>query len=136
MQSLRNRRFKRWLAGSLAVTWLFTVMACAVDTDGVGTEAVHVSQSMSLGDSGVPHHHDGGSQDDPCCQWQSSTVISFNAVKLPQATVLMAILPVVLLLMLSRPSTPIRVATAPDRYAVRRRFQFLVHSLQAQAPPR
>jgi len=134
MRILRNRRFKRWVAGGMAVAWLFTLLACALDTDAA--EAPAKAQSLSAFHTSAGHQTGGDTHDDPCCQWQVSSIVSFNAVKLPQVAVLMTILPAVLLLILTMPSVPISVAAAPDRYAVRRRFEFLVHSLQAQAPPR
>ena len=135
MQVFRNRRFRRWLAGGLAVTWLFTVLACAVDTDAVAAEPVHISQSASPTHSAPAHHHNGDTKDDPCCQSQASAVVSSNAIKLPHVTVLPAMLPVVLLLMFTLPFTLLGVTVIPDRTADRRRFKFLIHSLQAQAPP-
>ena len=136
MQVLRNRRFRRWVAGGLAVTWLFTVLSCAVDTDAATAEPTHVSQPVSPAHSGPAHHHDGDTQSDPCCQSQASAVVSFNAIKLPHVTALPVIVPVALLLMFALPFTLLRVTAAPDRDATRRRFKFLIHSLQAQAPPR
>ena len=136
MRALRNRRFRRWIAGGLAVSWLFTVLVCAVDTDAVAAEPAKVTQPASSTHSGPAHHHDGDTKDDPCCQSQANAVVSFNAVKLIHVTVLPVIVPVALLLMFALPFTLLGVTAAPDRYAVRRRFEFLVHSLQPQAPPR
>ena len=136
MHALRNRRFRRWFAGGLAVTWLFTVLACAVDTDAVAAEPAQVSQPTTPVRSGPVHHHGGDTKGDPCCQSQASAVISFDAVKFPQVTALPVIVPVALLIMFALPFTLPGVTVAPDRDAVRRRFEFLVHSLQAQAPPR
>ena len=118
------------------MTWLFTVLVCAVDTDAVAEEPAHVSQLTSPVHSGPLHHHDGGSLDDPCCQWQATAVPSFDVVKVPHAAMLPALVPVVLLLMVALPFTLLRVTVTPDPNAVRRRFEFLAHSLQAQAPPR
>lgn len=136
MNALRNRRFRRWVAGGLAVAWLFTVLACAVDTDALAAEPSQVSQAASPIHSGPTHHHNGDTQDDPCCQSQANAVISFNAVKLPHVTALLVIAPVTLLLMFTLPFALLGVTAVPDRNPVRRRFEFLVHSLQAQAPPR
>ena len=136
MQVLRNRRFRRWVAGGLAVTWVFTVLACAVDTDAVAAEPAQVSQPASPAHSGPIHHHGGDTQDDPCCQSQANVVLSFNAVKLPHVTAQPVIVPVALLLVSTLPFALLGVTAVPDRNAVRRRFEFLVHSLQAQAPPR
>ena len=136
MHALRNRRFRRWVAGGLAVTWLFTVLSCAVDTDAVAGEPAHVSHSSSPAHSGPAHHHEGDTKDDPCCQSQANAVVSFNAIKLPHVTLLPAIVPVALLLIFTLPFTLLGVTATPDRTSDRRRFEFLVHSLQAQAPPR
>ena len=135
MQVLRNRRFRRWVACGLAVTWLFTVLTCAVDTDAVAAEPTQASQLASPVQSGPAHNHDGDTQDDPCCQSQSNAVVSFNAVKLPQVNTLAVLVPLALLLMFTLPFTLLGVTVAPDRDSGRRRFEFLVHSLQAQAPP-
>ena len=136
MHTLRNRRFRRWVASGLAVTWLFTVLSCAVDTDAAAAGPVHVSQSSSPAHSGPSHHHEGDTKDDPCCQSQASAVVSFNAIKLPHVTLLPALLPVALLLLFTLPFTLLGATAAPDRASDRRRFEFLAHSLQAQAPPR
>jgi hypothetical protein len=137
MGALRNGRFRRWLASGLALTWLFTVLACTVDTDAIAAEQNSVSEIASPADhDGALHHHDGGSLDDPCCQTQASTIVSSNTVKLPHAVMLPVLMPVVLLLLLVAPLIlPSAVAT-PDRDDTRRRPEFLVHSLQPQAPPR
>ena len=136
MHILRNRCLRRWIAGGLAVTWLFTVLACAVDTDAVAADETPVPQLASPDQSRPAHHHDNGTQDDPCCRSQASTITSFSPVKLPQVTALSVIVPVALLIILALPLTLLGMAAAPDRYAVRRRSVFLIHSLQAQAPPR
>ena len=133
MRILRNRRFRRWVAGGLVLTWLFTLMACAVDTDVIA--APDQTQTLSTLHTSSTQQPSGDTHDDPCCQWQASSIVSSKAVKLPQAAILTVLLPVVLLLVLFMPSAPIGVTVTPDRYAVRRRFEFLAHSLQAQAPP-
>lgn len=131
MSLFRNRRLRRWTAGGLAVTWLFTVLACAVDIDTAAADEAPAPQLVSQA-----HHHDGATQDDPCCQTQANAIVSFNPVKLPHVTALPAIVPAALLLIFALPFTLPRLRIAPDRYAIRRRPEFLVHSLQAQAPPR
>lgn len=136
MGILRNKRFRRWVASGLAVTWLFTVLACALDTDAIAADPVHASQAASPMHSGPAHHPDGDTRDDGCCQAQSSAILSFTAIKLPQAAVLPVIMPVALLLLSAVQYTLPGVTGVPDRNAGRRRSEFLVHSLQAQAPPR
>ena len=136
MHALRNRRFRRWTAGGLAVTWLFTVLTCAVDTDALAAEPAQVSQPATPVHFNPAHHHGGDTQDDPCCQSQANAVISFNAVKLPHVTALPVIVPVALLLLFTLPFALLGVTAVPDRNPIRRRFEFLAHSLQAQAPPR
>lgn len=136
MEVIRNRRLRRWVASGLTATWLFTVLACAMDTDAVAVEPAQVSQLVSPVHSGSAHHHDGDTKEDPCCQSQSSAIISFNVIKLPHAAVLPMIMPIALLLMFAVQFTLLRVTVVPERNASRRRFRFLVHSLQAQAPPR
>lgn len=136
MHSLHNRRFRRWVASGLAATWLFTVLACAADTDAIAADTIHTWQSPSPARSVPAHRHDGATQGDPCCQSQASAIVSFNAVKLPHVTELPVIIPIAILLILALPFTLICVAVIPDRNANRRRFELLVHSIQAQAPPR
>ena len=136
MQALRSRRFRRWAAGGLAVTWLFTVLSCAVDTDAVAAEPAQVSHSSSPAHSGSAHHHEGDTKDDPCCQSQASAVVSFDAIKLPHAALLHALLPIALLFIFTLAFIPLGLTATPDRTIDRRRFEFLIHSLQAQAPPR
>lgn len=133
---LRNRRFRRWVASGLAVTWLFTVLACAMDTDAIAADPIHATQSASLMHSNPAPHHDGDTKDDTCCQAQSSAIISFNVFKLPHLAVLPVIVPIALLLKFAVQLTLLSVTVVPDRNTDRRRFRFLVHSLQAQAPPR
>ena len=136
MGIMRNRRFRRWVAGGLAVTWLFTVLACAMDTDAMAADPVHASQAASPMHPGPAHHPDGDTRDDTCCQAQSSAILSFDAIKLPQAAMLPVIVPVALLLLSAVQSSLLGVTVVPERRAGRRRFELLVHSLQAQAPPR
>ena len=123
------------MAGSLAVTWLFTVMACSMETDAVAA-AAPVSQLESAAHSTSATQPGGDSQDDACCQVQAGAIVSFDAVKLPQAAMLPALMPVVLLLASSVLVEPLQIPAVPDRDALRRRSELLVHSLQAQAPPR
>ena len=136
MHALRNRRFRRWVAGGLALTWLFTVLACAVDTDAVAAAPAHVSHLASPSQSGSTNQHDGGTQDDPCCQWQASAVPSLNLVKLPTLFASPMIVSLVLLFVFAPSATVLSVGAARDENLIRRRFEFLAHSLQAQAPPR
>ncbi|HEY1992659.1 MAG TPA: hypothetical protein VGH71_09380 [Gammaproteobacteria bacterium] len=132
MYALRNRRFRRRIAGGLVLLWLFTVLACATDQDAVTGPA---NAAPTAQPQAGPNHH-GDVLDDGCCQLQSSAVASFDAVKLPHAMAQPAILPAVLLLLCSLPSMLMGVAVAPERYAVRRRYEFFARSLQPQAPPR
>ena len=120
------------MAGSLAVTWLFTVMACSMETDAVAAAA----PASQLGSAAHSAPGGGDSPDDACCQVQAGAIVSFNAVKLPQAAMLPALVPVVLLLASSALVEPLQIPAVPDRDALRRRSELLVHSLQAQAPPR
>ena len=133
MTTFRNNRIRRGLAGSLAVMWLFTVMACAFDSDAAAPEPLQTTQHAVLG--GTPHQGDV-SLDDPCCQLQAGTLASFDVVKLPPMNALWALVSIVLLLSFAVRETESSVPVAPGHDAVRRRFEFLVHSLQAQAPPR
>lgn len=134
MTTFRNNRIRRGLAGSLAVMWLFTVMACAFDSDAAVVGGLQTSQHLAL--DAAQHRGDGDSLDDACCQLQAGTLASFDVVKLPPAGALLALVSIVLLLSFAVRETESSVPVAPGHDAVRRRFEFLVHSLQAQAPPR
>lgn len=136
MNALRNRRFRRWVAGGLAVTWLFTVLACAVDGELVAAEPAHATRLATDNHAGSSHNQGGESPDDGCCQWQATSIPSFNIVKLPSVLFVPAIVSLVFLLVFILPVTVLRIGVVPDDYPVRRRLLFLAHSLQAQAPPR
>ena len=135
MRILRNRRLRRYVAGSVAVMWLFTVFACAVDSDAIAMEPAHTAQLASLADSGATHHPDGDITDDPCCQAQSNVVVSFSAVKLPQAMWLAVLAPLAVLAVFTLSFLSRGASAAPDRNNGRRRFEFIAHFLEAQAPP-
>ena len=114
------------------MTWLFTVLACAVDGDFVGTESPQVVQAAS----DLLHQPGTDSRDDGCCQLQSTAVASFDVAKLPNVTPLITVVSLVFLYMLSLSATALRIDVIPNERPRRRRFEFLVHSLQPQAPPR
>lgn len=134
MTAFRNNRIRRWLAGGLAVTWLFTVMTCAFDSDAAAAGPLQTSQHAAL--DAAQHQGGGDSLDDSCCQLQAGTIASFDVVKLPPAGALLALVSIVLLLSFAVRVTESSVPVVPGHDAVRRRFEFLAHSLQAQAPPR
>ena len=136
MNALRNKRFKRWVAGGLAVTWLFTVLACAMDGELVAAEPAHATQLATGAQTGSHHNQGGESPDDGCCQWQATSIPSFNVVKLPNVLTFPAIVSLVVLFMLSLPTTLLRIGVVPDEHPPRWRFEFLAHTVQAQAPPR
>lgn len=132
MGALRNRRFRRFVAAGLAVTWLFTVLACAMEGDlAESAQATQLAADLHTD----PSHQHGGSQDDDCCQLQAGSIPSFNVVKLPNVIALPAIVSLIFLLVLTLPTALLRVGMATDEHVLRRRFDFLAHSLQAQAPP-
>lgn len=136
MRGFRNRRFRRWVAGGLAVLWLFTVLACAADTDAPIAAPAHSPQSTSSAHS-IPVSPPGdGTQDDACCQVQAAAVVGWSMVKLPHMTMPAVTMPLALLLLLALPSALLGVSVVADPAAIRRRSRLLVHSLQPQAPPR
>ena len=136
MRGFRNRHFRRWVAGGLAVLWLFTVLACAADTDASTAAPAHSPQFASSAHSiPVPPPGDG-TQDDACCQAQASAVVGWSAVKLPYMTMPAVTMPLALLLVLALPYALLGMSVVSDPSATKRRSRLLVHSLQPQAPPR
>ena len=116
------------------MTWLFTITTCAFDSDAAAAEPLQTSQHAAL--DAIQHQGGGDSLDDPCCQLQAGTLASFDVVKLPPMGALSALVSIALLLTFAVRENESSVPVASGQDAVRRRFEFLVHSLQAQAPPR
>lgn len=136
MHGFRNTHFRRWVAGGVAVLWLFTVLACAADTDAPTAAPDHSSQLSSSVHSVPVSPPDDGTQDDACCQIQATAMTSSAVGALPHVTILTVTMPLVLLLLLVLPFTLLGVTAASEQDAIRRRSRLLVHSLQPQAPPR
>lgn len=135
MQTFRNGRFTRWVASGLAVTWLFTVLTCAVDPDAVAADESQGSQLATPAEPAVDHHPDGDDHD-VCCDVQANAIVSSSAVKPLPGMTLTAIVPAAALFTPPVLGMSVRVPAIPDRDRYRRRSELLIHSLQAQAPPR
>lgn len=135
MHAFRRNRLRRWVAGSVAVIWLFTVGACALEGPAIESGA---SQAVPLS-TGAPvaPHQKGDLPDDDCCQLQSTALGSFSAPTLPAAMIFVMIVPLLLLILAPAPLTGAMVETRSLSPPVLRwQHFFLVHSLQPQAPPR
>lgn len=136
MSRLRNRRFRGWVARGVAVAWLFCVAVSAFDGDPVAAAFVTPAQATAGSHSGSPLHNGDDSRNDGCCHLQAGALASVNAFKLHSVATQPLIVTFVVLFVLLLPAfvtqrLSVPVNTGPPR----RSFHFLVHSLQAQAPP-
>lgn len=127
MHGFRNKHFRRWLAGGLAVLWLFTVLVCAADTDALAEPPAQTAQATG---QAAPAQQPA---DDDCCRLQAGALPASSAAAAPAPFYFAALL---LPSAVSMPVATQMLVRAPVvQDAVPRRYSLLVHSLQPQAPP-